>query len=129
MVRVPNGTKNLLKQLAKQRQSNVSEVCREILEAALHLEFSAEQLALQRFETLQAEHKEMMLELRKLSEKSDLNHQMSSSVLVYVASREIPPKKWTTEEVVAQTEHTTQVAIAFGKQVSERHLRGVLDKA
>ena len=128
MVRVPNGTKNLLKQLAKKRQSNVSEVCREILEQALHLEFSAEQHALQRFETLQAEHQEMMSELRKLAERSEMNHQISSGVLAYVASREMAPKRGTEEEVLDQTMHTSLYAIAFGKQVNERHQRDILDK-
>lgn len=126
--RAPRETKNLLKQYAERNNLNVSDACRLIVQEALLVRYSAEKIALERFEELQSEHKAILTKLHVLAEAVDQSHQMSSAIFAYVASRDLNARKGTKEEAIEQTKVAFRIGVGLGAQVSERHKRGLLGK-
>lgn len=128
MVRVPEDIKNLLVGRAKREGRPVASVCRDLVTEGITDHYSETQIAQERFEELQSEHKAMMVQFHNLAEKLELTHQMSSAVLAYVASRELSLRSGTKEEILEQTKRAVNIGVALGSQVSERHQLGQLGK-
>lgn len=126
--RVTDEIKDLLKSYAKRLKVCETDAGRFLLEEALTGQFSNEKIAQERFEELQSEFKSMEVKFQNLTEKMDLTHEMASSVLAFMASRELGVKQGTKDEVLEHTKKQVSIAVALGSQVRERHQRGLLGR-